>query len=108
MSELKLISMTDSELEAFAESIAEKTAKRTAQLVASAKPDKGLPPEGVGLEALSIAAGLSRCQVSKLKQRGVFDGAISGSEKKFIVDIPKARELYFEYRRKVRKGIIKA
>lgn len=107
MTDLKLISMTESELDAFAESIAEKTAQKTARLVASAKPDKGLPPEGVGLDALSIAAGLSKCQVSKLKQKGVFDDAISGSQKKFIVDIPKARELYFEYRRKIRKGIIK-
>ena len=107
MSEFKIISMTDGELEAFAESIAEKTARRTAQLVASAKPDNGLPTEGVGLEALSIAAGLSRCQVSKLKQKGIFDDAISGPEKKFIVDIPKARQLYFEWRRKVKKGLIK-
>ena len=55
-----------------------------------------------------LAAGLSRCQVSKLKQKGIFDDAISGPEKKFIVDIPKARQLYFEWRRKVKKGLIKA
>lgn len=103
MSEVKLITMTDGELEEFAERIATKTAIK----VASASPIKEQPAIGYGLDALAEAIGLSRTKASQLKQTGIFDAAINGSERKFQVDMHLARQLFFDYKRKVKKGIIK-
>lgn len=102
MSDTKLFVMTEAELDEFAEKIA----TRTAIKVASATP-KNEPTTGRGLDALAAAIGMKRTVASQLKNKGIFDRAINGSERNFEVDMPLAKQLYFEYRRNVKLGKIK-
>ena len=102
MTDIKVMTMTEAELDAFAEKIA----TRTAIKVASATP-KSEPTTGRGLDALAAAIGMKRTVASQLKNKGIFDAAINGSERNFEVDMPLARKLYFEYKRNVKLGKVR-